>query len=325
MGWLIVNQVFKQLQGSASVGEISFALTAGQRLGIAGETGAGKSSLLKIIAGLLQPDSGQVVFEGERVLGPEERLLPGHAAIAYLSQHFELINHYRVEEYLALTSLLTTSEAKRLYALCGIDALLKRKTTQLSGGERQRVALAAALGKKPRLLLLDEPFSNLDTGQKEKIKEVLIGIEKEAVLTPLIVSHDASDLLSWADTILLVQHGKVVQQGSPRSLYIDPVNAYCAGLLGPYTPVPIDWLTPLTPRTVNSDSTLIYLRPEHLEIELQQPQRAAAPATVTEVHFMGSHFLVQLWCNGQLVRASTRLNSLEKGQEVFIFIRDWPW
>jgi iron(III) transport system ATP-binding protein len=325
MSWLVVNQVFKRLSASIGVDNVSFDLAAGQRLGIAGETGAGKSSLLKMIAGLLQPDGGEIFFKGERVRGPEEQLLPGHPAIAYLSQHFELINHYRVEEFLALTSLLDGREAQRLYALCNIDSLLQRKTTQLSGGERQRVALAAALGKKPQLLLLDEPFSNLDTAQKEKSKELLVNIEKEALLTPLIVSHDASDLLSWADSILLMQQGKIVQQGSPQALYLYPANAYCAGLLGPFTQVPGDWLSALAGKSGSAVAKNIFLRPEQLQITLQQPAQGSISATVAEVSFRGSHNLVQLWCMGHLVKVSTRLPALLKGQQVSVQIREWIW
>lgn len=325
MSWLVVNQVFKQLQARVVVDAVSFNLASGQRVGIAGETGAGKSSLLKIIGGLLQPDSGEVFFEDERVRGPEEQLLPGHPAMAYLSQHFELQNNYRVEEFLALTSQLDLLEATRLYALCRIDSLLKRKTTQLSGGERQRVALAAALGKKPRLLLLDEPFSNLDTAQKEKIKKVLVEIEKETMLTALIVSHDAADLLSWADTILLMQHGKIVQQGLPLALYLHPINAYCAGLLGPFTQVPGDWLAALAGKNGISVNKDVFLRPEQLQISLQTTNLPSSMATIADVSFMGSHYLTQLWCNGQLVRVATRLQNLQKGQQVSVRIREWVW
>jgi ABC-type lipoprotein export system ATPase subunit len=170
MEWLVVNQVVKVLNGQRVVNDISFSMQAGHRLGIAGQTGAGKSSLLKMIAGLLQPDQGNLLLGGNRIKGPEEQLLPGHSSIAYLSQHFELLNNYLVEEYLQLTSVLDWASSQRLAALCDIEHVLGRKTTQLLGRGRQRVALAAALGKSPRLLLLDEPFSNLDGAQKEKDK-----------------------------------------------------------------------------------------------------------------------------------------------------------
>ncbi|MFM8711658.1 MAG: ABC transporter ATP-binding protein [Sphingomonadales bacterium] len=325
MSWLVVNQVFKQQHERVEVDGISFELAAGQHIGIAGETGAGKSSLLKLTAGLLQPDRGEVFFKGERVRGPEEQLLPGHSAIAYLSQHFELINHYRVEEFLVLTSLLNAHEAKRLYALCEIDSLLQRKTTQLSGGERQRVALAAALGKKPQLLLLDEPFSNLDSIQKEKIKEVLAGLEKETRLTSLIVSHDATDLLSWADRILLMKAGQLVQQGLPQELYVHPSNAYCAGLLGTYTQVSAEWLATLAEKPEFASGQSIFLRPEQLQIGLDTYTPGAALGTIAAVSYRGAHHLVELWCLGQLVKVATRIQGLEKGMQVSLRVREWIW
>jgi iron(III) transport system ATP-binding protein len=279
-----------------------------------------------MIAGLLQPDQGNLLLGGDRIKGPEEQLLPGHSSIAYLSQHFELLNNYRVEEYLQLTSVLDWASSQRLAALCDIEQILGRKTTQLSGGERQRVALAAALGKNPRLLLLDEPFSNLDGAQKEKIKAVLANIETSLSVTLLIVSHDAADLLAWADTILLMQQGKIVQQGSPTALYLNPVNNYCAQLLGPYTPVAYHWLARLAnePETADANKT-VFLRPEQLKIHTEDPPPQARPATIADVFFRGAFYEVQVYCLGQLVKASTRINSLQKGQTVYLSVREWIW
>lgn len=326
MQWLSVNQAVKNLPTGPVVKEVSFALEPRQRLGIAGETGAGKSSLLKMIAGLLQPDQGEIFFEQRRVLGPEEKLLPGHPAIAYLSQHFELINHYRVEEFLALSNVLEKEEAARLYVRCGIDHLLKKKTTQLSGGERQRVALANAVGKRPRLLLLDEPFSNLDFANKENIKELLVSLELTYSVTSLIVSHDASDLLSWADTILLMQKGQIVQQGLAQTLYLKPLNAYCAGLLGAYTQVPFSWLAALTGQdNVYNKEGLVFVRPEQLCIALQQQDAHAQVATLESVSYMGSHMLALVRCNKIQVKVNTRLSGLQPGQTVYLSTREWVW
>ncbi|MFM8591657.1 MAG: ABC transporter ATP-binding protein [Sphingomonadales bacterium] len=326
MEWLVVNQVVKVLNGQRVVNDISFSMQAGHRLGIAGQTGAGKSSLLKMIAGLLQPDQGNLLLGGDRIKGPEEQLLPGHSSIAYLSQHFELLNNYRVEEYLQLTGVLDEASSQRLAALCDIEQVLARKTTQLSGGERQRVALAAALGKNPRLLLLDEPFSNLDGAQKEKIKAVLTNIETSLSVTLLIVSHDAADLLAWADTILLMQQGKIVQQGSPTALYLNPVNNYCASLLGPYTPVSYGWLARLANKPEREDaSKTVFLRPEQLKIHLEDPPPQARPATIADVFFRGAFFEAQVYCLGQLVKVSTRINTLQKGQTVYLSVRAWIW
>lgn len=116
-----------------------------EKLAVAGETGSGKSTLLKIVAGLTQPGEGEVLFEGQKVRGPEEKLLPGHPGIAYLSQHFELRNSYRVEEELEYASKMPAEQSRHVYEVCRVAHLLKRWTNQLSGGERQRIALARLL------------------------------------------------------------------------------------------------------------------------------------------------------------------------------------
>jgi len=326
MQWLSVNQVVTSLQENTAPDGISFTLQRGERLGIAGETGAGKSSLLKMIAGLLQPGKGTIFFEERRVEGPEEKLLPGHRHIAYLSQHFELLNHYRVEEYLSLSSVLEQEEALSLYSLCEIDHVLKRKTSQLSGGERQRVALASALVKRPRLLLLDEPFSNLDFVHKEKIKGLLDAIERSLAVCILIVSHDAADLLSWADRILLIQNGKIVQQGRPSDLYLHPCDAYCAGLLGPFTALSAEWLSPfagISPPP--GGARTVYVRPEQFAIEITGQYPNAFEARVESIYFLGAFSLVEVICKGVKIKVSAPSSCYEKGQQVYLSLREWIW
>src|SRR5205807_866641 len=142
MSFLHVSGVCRQEQGTYLLKDISFIQQEYQKLAIAGATGSGKTTLLKVIAGLTQPQDGEVLFKGTRIKGPEEKLMPGHPDIAYLSQHFELRNHYRVEEILQMANQLEDETADSIYKVCRIDHLLKRWTHQLSGGERQRIALA---------------------------------------------------------------------------------------------------------------------------------------------------------------------------------------
>lgn len=222
------------LQVDGLNGRISFTQEKGRKLAIAGETGSGKSTLLKMIAGLAAVGSGEVRFEGSRVLGPLERLVPGQPGIAYLSQHFELWNNYRVEEVLSYANDLSVEESAELYGICHIDHLLARRTDQLSGGERQRIALARLLVKPPRLLLLDEPFSNLDMIHKDVLKRVIRNIGDKLGITCILVSHDPLDLMAWADEIIVLKDGAVVQMGSPEEVYRGPVDAYVAGLFGKY-------------------------------------------------------------------------------------------
>jgi ABC-type sugar transport system ATPase subunit len=216
---------------------IRFVQPKGRHLAIAGETGSGKSTLLKTIAGLVTPGEGVVFFEGARVEGPLERLIPGQPGIAYLSQYFELWHHYRVEEVLSYSNDLSPEEAAGLYRLCHIDHLLQRRTDQLSGGERQRIALARLLVHPPRLLLLDEPFSNLDMIHKRLLKKVIRESTEKYGITCILVSHDPYDTLSWADELILLREGRLHQQGAPLDVYSRPIDEYAAGLLGEYSMV----------------------------------------------------------------------------------------
>jgi ABC-type sulfate/molybdate transport systems ATPase subunit len=224
--------------------DISFAQRKGRRLAIAGETGSGKSNLLKTIAGLATPPEGSIYFEGARVLGPLERLIPGHPGIAYLSQHFELWNNYHVEEILSYSNDLTPEDAAALYRLCHIDHLLERRTDQLSGGERQRIALARILVHPPRLLLLDEPFSNLDMIHKRTLKKVIGESASRFDITCILVSHDPRDILPWADELLVLRDGRLIRQGTPLDVYNRPLEEYTAALLGDYIQVNGDYFRP---------------------------------------------------------------------------------
>ncbi|HAC24978.1 MAG TPA: ABC transporter ATP-binding protein, partial [Cytophagales bacterium] len=234
---LLVNRVGLTDQRGFSLRNIQFTQGQGQHIVIAGETGSGKSTLLKIIAGLLQPDSGEVVFQGEAVKGPRETLVPGHPGIAYLPQYFELPKFLRVEQVLEYASKLTPREAEKIFRLCRIQHLLSRKTDELSGGERQRIALCRLLIGKPALLLLDEPYTNLDMIVKGILKEVIQSISQQLGITTLLVSHDPEDTLPWADRIIILKAGKIVQQDTPHEIYFHPRSEYVAGLFGRYSVV----------------------------------------------------------------------------------------
>lgn len=223
---------------------VSFTQRKGERIAVAGETGSGKSRLLKTIGGLFAPAQGMVLFEGGRVLGPQERLIAGQPGIGYLSQHFELWHNYYVEEVLSYANDLEPAEAAALYRLCDIDRLLKRRTDQLSGGERQRIALARLLVHPPRLLLLDEPFSNLDMIHKGILRRVIGESAAKFDITCILVSHDPRDVLSWADRLIVLREGRLVQQGTPVEVYSRPVDEYTAALLGDYTYVNGEFIRP---------------------------------------------------------------------------------
>ena len=284
---------------------ISFGQPAHQRLALAGESGAGKSTLLQLIAGLIQPSTGEVRVGGRRVRGPAETLVPGHPGVAYLAQESALPHSLRVGQVLRYANQRPAAEAQALYALCRIDHLADRRTDQLSGGEQQRVALARLLLSGPRLLLLDEPFSNLDRGNKRVLQGVIEEVGARLGITCLLVSHDPADTLPWADEILVLRAGRLVQQGPPERLYRQPVDEYTAGLFGNYNLVrgaDRRALVPAGSRTAAGRPLLV--RPEDFRLG---PGPQALPGIVQAARFVGSGYELEIALpnNKVRVRAAT--------------------
>lgn len=317
MALLTVSGLSKSERGKRIVDDINFTQQAFQKIAIAGETGSGKTTLLKMIAGLLQPDSGEIQFENNRVVGPYEKLIPGHPGIAYLSQHFELRNNYLVEEELEAANKLTVKEADNLYGICRIEHLLKRKTDQLSGGERQRIVLARLLTTLPRLLLLDEPFSNLDTTHRNIIKSVINDISEKLKITCIMVSHDPLDILSWANMILVMKDGRLIQQGSPEYIYRQPVNEYCAGLFGEYNLVSNLTMLAAIPG-INLNGKKILICPEHFNMTSSANNNP--DGVIKDISFKGSYYTVDILVDKQLIRVQTNNDRLVVGDNVNLVV-----
>lgn len=317
MSLVHVSNISRKEEGAYLVKNVSFVQQPFQNIAIVGATGSGKTTLLKLIAGLVQASTGSVHFEGLRVEGPEEKLMPGHPGIAYLSQHFELRNHYRVEELLAMANQLSEEEAARIYEICRIDHLLKRWSHQLSGGEKQRIALARLLVTAPRLLLLDEPYSNLDVFHKNLLKSVIRDISERLQITCLLVSHDPTDILSWADEILVLNQGEIIQQDTPEHVYRKPVNEYVAALFGKYNVLPqklIEAFSELPAIEVSQVQS--FSRPG--DFILVADARKGIKAEVEKVNFLGSHYEVEVLTAGHSITLTTIHHHLEKGDTVFV-------
>ena len=317
MHLLQVSGVSRQEAGAYLLHDVSFTQQPFQKLALAGATGSGKTTLLKIIAGLLQPHSGTVLFEGGRVKGPDEKLMPGHPGIAYLSQHFELLNHYRVEELVQMGNRLSDEAAAIICEVCRIDHLLKRWTHQLSGGERQRIALARLLVSAPRLLLLDEPFSNLDAIHRNILKSVIEAIGEQLNLTCILVSHDPADLLSWADEIVVLQNGKTVQRGSPLAVYQQPVSEYAAALFGNY-----NLMTPALAKAFSAYADMEmhhinrFFRPEQFRIVTDET--SGLKGQLTQVRFLGSYYELEIAIAGTSILVTSSNAGFKKGDFVFV-------
>lgn len=317
MHLLTLSGIYKKEANNFFLQEINFNLQRLQKIAIAGETGSGKSTLLKIIAGWIQPDAGEVLFENKRVRGPKEELIPGHRGIAYLSQHFELRTNYRVEEVLEYANKLSIEEAQTIYAICRIDHLLKRKTDQLSGGEKQRIALARLLISSPRLLLLDEPFSNLDMILKNILKSVIHDLGKRLNITCMLVSHDPLDTLSWADEIMVMKNGQIVQIGSPAQIYRQPVNEYVAGLFGKYSLLNEAQAKAFPAFAgIHLDSKHLLIRPE--QVTITSKKNRAITGKVKQVRFFGSYYEVEVVLPENNIIVKTEQSNLAKGDTVYI-------
>jgi ABC-type Fe3+/spermidine/putrescine transport system ATPase subunit len=318
MELLKVSGISRLEEGIVVLKNISFIQQPFQKLVIAGATGSGKTTLLKIIAGLTQPTSGRVEFKGQTIKGPGEKLIPGHVSIAYLSQHFELRNHYKVEEILHMASRLSDEEAAMTYTICKIDHLLKRWTHQLSGGERQRIALARLLVSNPELLLLDEPYSNLDVVHKNILKFILNEISERLNISCIIVSHDPADILSWANEIIVLQNGEIVQKASPEEVYKKPVNEYAAALFGKYNLISSSLSEAFSGVTKKEMRANSFIRPEQFTIVSDKDK--GLKSKIEKVLFMGSYYEVEANISGNTITLNTDISTLKKGDSVFVSI-----
>ena len=291
---------------------LSFRQLQGKKLALAGESGAGKSTLLQIIAGLVQPSTGEVRIAGSRVRGPAIALVPGHPGVAYLSQKSDLPKFLRVAQVLHYASKRPAEEAQAIYTLCRIDHLLGRRTDELSGGEQQRVALARLLLGQPRLLLLDEPFSNLDRVHKQAMQEIIEEVGQRLAITCLLVSHDATDTLSWADEIMVLHRGRVVQRGTPEHIYTKPVTEYVAALFGDYNILNGADQAKLAP--VEGNSKRLLVRPE--QFRLGPATDGGVPGVVRAVRFFGSYYELAVQLSDTLIRVRASEAAFSAGEAV---------
>lgn len=314
-----INNVSKSNSGNTAIDAITCRLDLNNRIGIIGETGSGKSTLLKVIAGLCQPDEGEIYFNNHRVLGPEEKLIPGHPKIAYLSQHFELRNNYQIWDILSFENQMTEADANELYKLCKISHLLNRWTDELSGGEKQRIALAKLLITQPELLLLDEPFSNLDNQNKAIVHEVINDLMNEYKISCIMVSHDITDVLSWCDELLVIQNGSIIQQDETKKVYHFPVNIYTAGLLGDFQLFPFNSsiYQQIKPQTSIPDKSL-FVRPHFFTSSNKNISSNIITGFVKSIHKKGFYYLIDISVETEILKIVTLNNEIQEGDTLHL-------
>jgi ABC-type sugar transport system ATPase subunit len=232
-----LSKLFSVKENSGGLEELNFNISPGRIAAIIGESGSGKSTLLKLIYGLIKVDKGMVRFYGERVKGPDEKLIPGHESMRMVSQHFDDLNTYanvwdNVASRLSNTDLSDKEyRTNRILKRLKISKLKDQRIADLSGGEKQRVAIARALVTEPLLLLMDEPFNQIDSAFRDQLQSDIRHIVDETGLTVILVSHDPAEVMGLADYIIILQNGIISAKGSPYELYQNPPNSYVAKML----------------------------------------------------------------------------------------------
>jgi len=216
---------------------LSLTVTRGSIIGIVGPSGGGKSSLLKIAAGLLDAGSGTVYWDNKKVKGPGGTLVPGHPDIQLVNQDFGLDSYHTVQQNVIQKMLYLPNDVRakfsaELLELVNLTELASEQAIHLSGGEQQRLAIIRALAAEPDLLLLDEPFAHLDAHLKEKIGNYLRMLSETRGTTCILVSHEGQDILQWCSEIHFMNEGRILRTDSPEGFYFQPASAYEALFFG---------------------------------------------------------------------------------------------
>lgn len=206
-------------------------------IALAGESGCGKSTLLSLIYGLLDWEGGEIIFNGTKLLGPKGNLVPGEPEMKFVAQNFDLMPYATVAEnvgkFISNINLKQKKETvTELLEVVGLQEFAHVLPKYLSGGQQQRVAIARALSVLPKLLILDEPFSNLDFPRKIELRERLFRYVKQHGVSLIISTHELQDIMPWLDQIVILQDGRLIQNDSPEETYRHPYNSYVAKLFG---------------------------------------------------------------------------------------------
>lgn len=285
-----------------AVNNANLSIEKGELMALVGESGSGKTTLLRLIAGFEEADQGEISINNVTIVSDNLHVKPEKRKIGMVFQDYALFPHFTVAENIAfgLSAKQFPNKAERIsevMEMVGLKSFANRYPQNLSGGQQQRVALARALAPKPGVILLDEPFSNLDAVLKDQVREEVRNIIKKAGATALFVTHDMRDALSSADRIAILKDGKIQQIGTPRDLYEQPKNLYVANFFGKINAmnatatenayklksgsIPIQ-------NNKRLGELLIAIRPENIDIELT-PSENSFEAKVVLAQYFGDH------------------------------------
>ena len=343
---LRISHIAKRFDGVAVVDDVSLDVMPGQVTCLLGPSGCGKSTTLRMIAGVERPDAGEISVDGRIICGDGQDVPPEQRSIGLMFQDFALFPHLSVAQNVAFGLTMGRTASRRrveeLLATVGMGRHIDRYPHELSGGEQQRVALARALAPRPKVMLMDEPFSGLDDRLRDDIRDETLDVLKAEGTAVLLVTHEPGEAMRMADEIALMRDGRIVQRGAPYNIYNTPVDRKAAAFFsdinvirgevhGALTDTPFgQFLAPGVPDGTPVD---ICIRPQHLKIDFDRAGRGPNPTPmegtpargiVQRARFMGSESLVEFRMDydGTILRAQIPSVFLPKpGTPLWIMIR----
>jgi sulfate transport system ATP-binding protein len=294
---ITIKSVSKQFGGAVALDDVSLEVPEGSLTALLGPSGGGKSTLLRVIAGLEQPDSGTVEIDGKDLTNVPVR----ERGVGFCFQHYAPFRHLTVRRNVSFglevrkrPKAEIRAKVDELLDLVRIDHLADRYPSQLSGGQRQRMALARALAIEPRVLLLDEPFGALDAQVRQQLRVWLRELHKKISVTTVLVTHDQEEALEVADRLAIIHEGRLEQVGNPSEMYDHPANEFVMKFLGPATELDGAWVRPHDLVLHGDDSF------------------GGQPATVERVTYLGFEVRVDL----HLARGESMWAQLSRGAAV---------
>jgi sulfate transport system ATP-binding protein len=309
---IAVRNVSKKFGSFTALDDVSLDFPTGELIALLGPSGCGKTTLLRIIAGLEWPDAGRVLLDGQDASRQHVR----ERQVGFVFQHYALFRHLTVFENVAFglrvkrrsqrpTEAAIRKRVHELLDLVQLDWLADRYPAQLSGGQRQRIALARALAVEPKVLLLDEPFGALDAKVRKELRRWLRRLHEELHITSIFVTHDQDEALEVADRIVLMNKGRVEQEGATNEVYERPATAFAYSFLGAVNQLPgsvqgqgLKIGDDLMPANTNSlatgDAAIAFARPHELKISADRSSTSGLAARVNRVLLSGAVARVEL-------------------------------
>ena len=318
MNHLEIINVSKKYPGQEqeAVKEVSLSVKEGEVFTLVGESGCGKTTLLRLIKGLEDTDSGEIFFDGAKVTGPSKNLVPGHPRMELVYQNYNLFPKHTVAENIqyVLRNYDKEYQEKRTHELlevCHLIGYAHKIPAELSGGQQQRIAIAKAIAASPEVLLMDEPFSNLDLVLKNEIKNEVMDFVRGTKATAIFVTHDPADALTMSDRIAVMKSGKVLQVGTPKEIYEQPNSSYVAHFFGNANVLSSeDAKKYLNIKT--EANHMVCIRAEKLL--LCPLKEALFSGKVTRINYFGPGYQVELKIDGKIkVFFYTRDENIKKG------------